>query len=346
MKKKTAIVVCPGRGTYNKTELGYLKKNHSDESSIKFIKKIDEYRKERARKSILELDYSEKFVSKEFLLGENSASLIYACAYLDFLKINKEKFDIVGITGNSMGWYLALACANALNEENATHLIETMGAQMRSGLIGGQLIYPEVDSNWKEDIKLKSLIDNKIIELTNKGHKIFNSIRFGGYRILGGEDKALKILMDELPKVDDKYPFILQGNAAFHTPLLTSTSQKAKEELNPSLFSKPKIPLIDGKGNIWEKYSTDTYKLWDYTLGDQVDSTYDFSKALEVSLKEFNPDYFIILGPGMTLGGATAQALINTQLTALKDKNSFKKIQETNPILLSMGDESQRKLVL
>ena len=27
---KTAVVICPGRGTYNATELGYLKRNFRD----------------------------------------------------------------------------------------------------------------------------------------------------------------------------------------------------------------------------------------------------------------------------------------------------------------------------
>ncbi|GIU10656.1 hypothetical protein TUM4641_27700 [Shewanella morhuae] len=56
--------------------------------------------------------------------------------------------------------------------------------------------------------------------------------------------------------------------------------------------------------------STDTAKLREYTLGEQVVKPYDFSKAIVVAMKEFAPDRVIVLGPGNTLGGPVAQSLI------------------------------------
>ena len=57
--KKRAVVICPGRGTYNKEELGYLKRLHSDKP--KLIKLIDDYRKKQNQVSISELDSMTKF---------------------------------------------------------------------------------------------------------------------------------------------------------------------------------------------------------------------------------------------------------------------------------------------
>ena len=31
---KTAVVICPGRGTYTKTELGYLSRHHADKAAL------------------------------------------------------------------------------------------------------------------------------------------------------------------------------------------------------------------------------------------------------------------------------------------------------------------------
>ena len=76
-------------------------------------------------------------------------------------------------------------------------------------------------------------------------------------RVIGGNDEALRWLLKELPQVQDRFPFKLLGNAAFHTPLLESTSIKAKGELPENLFSTPKIPMIDGRGKVWMPYSTD-----------------------------------------------------------------------------------------
>ena len=50
-----------------------------------------------------------------------------------------------------MGWYIALALGGAMTQENAYHLIHTMGSMMTGGIIGGQIIYPIVDENWQVD---------------------------------------------------------------------------------------------------------------------------------------------------------------------------------------------------
>lgn len=341
--KKTAVVICPGRGTYNKTELGYLHQHHSEK--LDFIQTIDSYRSKNGQSSIWELDGKNEFLSKEHIPGENSAALIYACSYLDFLDINRDKYEIVAVSGNSMGWYLACAVAGALNTKNAIHLINTMGSQMINGIIGGQIIYPEVDENWIYQKDFSHLIDEKMAEINKNGNEVFNSIFFGGFRVIGGTELGLRQLMKLLPIREDRYPFKLMGNAAFHTPLLTETSHRAKSELKSDLFSNPQIPLIDGRGKIWMPYSTDLEKLWDYTLGFQVDQTYNFTKSIEVAMKEFAPDCLILTGPGITLGGAVAQTLINKNLYPIKDKNSFKEMQNTNPFILSMGEPIQRNLV-
>lgn len=345
MNKKTAVVICPGRGTYNKTELGYLHQYHSNKTDI--FKAIDDYRLTKNQPSIWELDGRSEFSSKDHLPGENSAALIYACSYADFLDISQELIEIVAVTGNSMGWYLACAVAGAFSPTNATHVINTMGSQMKDGIIGGQIIYPEVDENWIFSGSISKMIDEKIAE-TNllEGHEAYTSIFFGGFRIIGGNDLALRKLLKDLPPREGRYPFKLMGNAAFHTPLLNETSLKAKKELSSTLFQKPTYPLIDGRGKIWMPHSTSAQEIWDYTFGAQVDEVFNFTKAIEVAVKEFAPDYLIITGPGMTLGGAVAQTLINKNLKPIKNKDNFKSLQQSHPYIISMAESNQRKLVI
>ena len=76
--------------------------------------------------------------------------LFMPCAYADFLSINRDKYDIVAVTGNSMGWYIALACAGVVDLENGARIINTMGTFMQDSLIGGQIIYGVVDEQWHE----------------------------------------------------------------------------------------------------------------------------------------------------------------------------------------------------
>ena len=344
MTKKTAVVICPGRGTYNKTELGYLHKYHSNKMNL--IKSIDDYRFKHDQPSIWELDGRSEYSIKEHIPGENSAAIIYSCSYGDFLDIDQEKIEVVAVAGNSMGWYLACVCAGALIVNNGTHIINTMGSQMREKLIGGQIIYPEVDENWIFSQELSNLIDEKMNEVNKSSPEVFTSIFFGGLRVIGGTENGLRQMMKILPPREDRYPFKLMGNAAFHTPLLTETSIKAKQELGSHFFTSPKLPLVDGRGKIWMPNATDVNELWNYTLGHQVDHTYDFTKSIDVAVKEFAPDYLIITGPGMTLGGAVAQVLINNKLKPIKNKDEFKELQATTPYIISMAEPDQRKIVI
>ena len=326
--KKRALLIAPGRGTYNKTELGYLKKYHADKSD--FMAMIDDYRHTQNQITISELDQKPQYSVKEHTRGDNASPLIYACAYADYLSIDQEKFDIVAITGNSMGWYIALACGNALSERNALDLINTMGKMMQDSLIGGQLIYPFVDKNWQE-------IDGKRAELKNliedinatEGHDLYISIELGGMIVFAGNDVAIQELQTRLPPIQDRFPLILPNHAAFHTPLQKPISKKALEIFSPGIFNAPAIPLIDGRGHIWRPYATDTQDLYDYTLNHQVCETYDFTKAIQVGMKEYAPDCIIVLGPGTTLGSAIAQSLIQIGWDGLKTKEDYAERQKS-----------------
>jgi len=344
-QKQTALVICPGRGTYNKDELGYLHRYHADKLHI--LDAIDTERAVNGQKSVRELDSMESYSMKQHTVGENAASLIYACSKADFMAINRDKYDIVGVTGNSMGWYIALAVAGALNEANAAKLINTMGSMMAGGTIGGQSIYPIVDENWKVSPSMVEQVHSAMAEVNaHPDAELHESIRLGGYMVFGGNDKALKMLESILPKLEERYPMRLFNHAAFHTPMLDDIAKKAQTLLPASLFQAPEVPLVDGKGQIWQPYSTDVEKLHHYTLDAQVNRTYDFTKAIEVSIKEFAPDKLIVLGPGATLGGAIAQTLIMHKWQDFQDKADFISRQKVEPYLLAMGMEKQREWVL
>jgi [acyl-carrier-protein] S-malonyltransferase len=342
--KKRAVIICPGRGTYNKDELGYLQRLHSDKREV--LAAVDANRAEKGQMSIAELDQMPKYNMRLHTAGENASSLIYACAQGDFQDIDLEQYDIVAVTGNSMGWYIALAVAGALNRENAIELINTMGSMMTDGVIGGQLIYPLTDEQWHQDVSLKSIVERSMAEVNLlPGAEVYPSIFLGGYLVLGGNEKGLQEIEKLLPLLADKYPMKLFNHAAFHTPLLAEIASKARRILPSSLFEAPVLPLIDGQGKIWQPHSTDLAALHQYTLGKQVIEPYNFSKAIEVALKEFAPDNLIILGPGATLGGAVGQCLVQHKWLNIECKKDFIETQKQQPFVLAMGMPEQRKKV-
>lgn len=342
--KRRALVICPGRGSYTKETLGYLKQYGQHIGD--FISDIDNRRRSIGEPTISELDSADSFKASLHTKGEHASPLIYSCAYADYTSIDPEKYKVVAVAGNSMGWYITLAVGGALDWAGSFQVINTMGSMMKNELIGGQVIYPVVDENWRRS----PAREKEVLQIVKKinlrpEHQAYLSITLGGYLVFGGNKAGVTALLKELPPIEN-YPFQLINHAAFHTPLLEETSRKAFELLPESLFQKPQVPLIDGRGTIWPPYSTDVRKLYEYTLGHQVVAPYDFSRSVMVGLKEFCPDVVILLGPGSTLGGSLGQIMIEIDWQNLKNKSDFSDRQTRDPVLLAMGRPEQRSLVV
>lgn len=330
--KQTAVVIAPGRGTYNKNELGYLKRHHPNAPNLD---QFDAYRATLGQKKISELDTFSRFSGPTHTRGDNAAPLIYACAYSDFVSIDRDLFDIVGITGNSMGWYIALACAGAVDPMGGMQVVNTMGTLMQVHMIGGQLIYPFLDDNWQEIPGRRDNLLSEVITINSRpDHDLGLSIDLGGMLVLAGNEAGLTAFERSVPALQGRFPMRLQNHAGFHTHLQRPISKLGFDALSEQLFVQPTIPLIDGRGAIWYPNSTDTSALYNYTLGHQVVEPYDFTAAIRTAAREFMPDVFIVLGPGTTLGGATAQALIQANWRGWRSKVDFQQEAQTQPRLL------------
>ena len=337
MAKKRVIVVCPGRGSYTRETSNYLSGLKPDISN--HIISFDKKRESENLTKISELDKN-NFRSKIHMTGENASPLIYACSVKDFMLIDKTKYDIVAICGNSMGWYIALALGGAITFDKGYDLIQTMGTLTQNHGSGGQIIYPIINDEWQIDIEKKELV-LKEIENSNS----FISICLGGYIVIGGDQNSLDRLLKKLPR-NDKYPFQIPFHSAFHTSLLSGVVSIAQSSFNRNIFDRPSIPLVDGRGNIWSPWSTNKSELYNYTLDHQIIKPYNFSSSIEVALKEFCPDNIILLGPGNSLGGPVAQVLIEHNWNDLKTKSEFVQNQAENPFVLSMGIDEQREIVI
>ena len=334
MNKKRVIVVAPGRASYDRESSNYLK-NSLEKTFTKLLNDISIKRDINKEINIHDLDRS-PFRTKLHMIGKNAGPLTYACSLSDYFCIDKDRFEIVAILGNSMGWYSALAMSGSISYIDGNDLIYNMGTLMDEKTIGGQIIYPIVDDNWHLDMSIYNDIVKKI-----QTESVYISILLGGYIVIGGNLDALKNLMLTLkPKGD--YPFQIPYHSAFHTPLLNEITYLAKDKNSIDIFDKPKIPIIDGMGNIWSNFSTNINKLYDYTFGYQIVNPFDYTKAITVAIKEFAPDKIILLGPGNSLGAPTAQILIKENWLEIDSKDSFQAIQDEKSYLISMSRKDQR----
>lgn len=337
--RQAALVICPGRGTYGKAELGYLKRLHADKSEL--IETVDRLRSERGQPTISELDGADRFSVATHTRGDIASPLIFTASYADFLAIDRSRYEIAAVTGNSMGWYTTLACAGAVSLEHGLRIVDAMGENSQAGEPGGQVLLSLVDENW---LPVPGLPE-AVLALVDRIEGLYVSIELGGMLVLAGTEAGLAALLAEAPPTPSREPLRLVNHGPFHTPLMRASSERALADLPAAWFAAPDRPMVDGRGHIWRPFASNAKALHRYTFATQILETYDFTRAVQVAVREHAPDRIILLGPGDTLGGAIAQALIEIEWRGLRSKADFQEMQASSPYLLAMGREEQRALV-
>jgi len=316
--------------------LGYLSRHHAGSP---WLAHFDAVRAGAGKPTLSELDGAKKFDPKLHPRGDVAAPLIHACAFLDFLKLDRERFEIVAVTGNSMGWYTALACAGAVSGEHGFAIADAMGVNSQKHAPGGQAVIVLAGEDWRVDAQTALAVNAACARVG-----VLPSIRLGGMLVVAGPDAALDALTAVLPPLP-RPPLRLPGHGPFHTPLMQASADAARAQLPADWFGAPQVPLIDGRGKVWRRFESDRQALWEYTFGHQILEAYDFTAAITVACREFAPDRLVLLGPGETLGGAIGQAIVALDWLDIGSKYVFSFRQEEDPFLVAMGREAQRRLV-
>ncbi len=346
--RETAVVIAPGRGTYGKAQLGSIIRQHGgDPVRAGWLARFDAARAARGQPTISALDGAAAFSPGLHLRGDVAAPLIYAATVLDFLAIDRTRFAITAVTGNSMGWYSALACGGAVSMDSGFAIADAMGVNSQAHPPGGQLLVAHGDANWQPVPGLRAAIMARVAAIAARpGHALALSIDLGGMLVLAGDQAGLAALRAEMPPTPAMEPLVLAGHGPFHTPLMQQSSDLARAALPTAWFTPPTVPLVDGRGALWRPVASDPARMWDYTFGHQITQPYDFTRAVQVAVLEHAPDRVILAGPGDTLGGAIAQALIAIRWRGLTSKADFAARQASDPVLLAMGRDDQRARVV
>jgi len=337
MTRLRALVVCPGRGSYGRAQLGGLP------AGDPIVAALDRFRSRLGRPAISELDRAPEFTPRLHIAGEHASLLTFACTAVDLAAIARDRIDVVGVTGNSLGFYSALYAAGALELDGAARLIETLGHYQVDRVVGGQLLYP-LDDDWRPAPAYAAAVD---AALDHPGVHV--SIRLGGTIVLGADAAGLAHARGALPAIERgglRYPVQLPLHSAFHTPVMAATGERARAELADLAIGPPAITLVAGDGVVHRPWASPA-ALWGYTLGPQIVEPFDFTRAIATALGELGPDVIVLPGPGESLGGPVAQILIAQRWRGLRDRAGFLAIQASDrPVVLAMQRPEQRARVV
>lgn len=324
--KPTAVLFCPGRGSYTKDELGFVAKTVRSGPVADALAVSDKVRREQGRKTLTEVDGADRYRPSLHLDGENAAELIYfgTMAHVEQLR---ERYDIVAIAGNSLGWYTALPASGALDATSGWRLVSTMAA-LQKQVKGGQILMTTVGDDWHPNMALRVAVQATVQALRDRGDEFFcdYSIRLGGHEVLAGTEQAVRELLVRLPKVDiggREFPFRLAGHGPFHTALCRPTAEQAAQMLGDLPIKMPDCHLIDGYGNVHSPWSADPRELLHYTVHNQVIDTFDFSACVRTAMREFQPDVLLCAGPGSSLRAPVGHCVLLEGWRGMRDKGAL-----------------------
>ena len=326
MSKPTAVLFCPGRGSYTKEELGFVGRTVQSGPVADALAVSDKVRREQGRKTLTEVDGADRFRPSLHLDGENAAELIYfgTMAHVQELR---ERYDILAVAGSSLGWYTALPASGALGATNGWRLVSTM-ASLQKQVKGGQVLMTTVGDDWQPNMALRVAVQATVQALQDRGEEFFcdYSIRLGGHEVLAGTEMGVRELLVRLPKVaigGREFPFRLAGHGPFHTGLCLPTAEQAAEMLRDLPIKMPDCHLIDGFGNVHSPWSADPRELLRYTVHNQVVDTFDFSACVRTAMREFQPDVLLCAGPGASLRAPVGHCVLHEGWRGLHDKGAL-----------------------
>lgn len=338
-----ALVLCPGRGSYGRSDLGSV-----GDIVSPTLDAIDAWRARQGRPTVRELDGAERYQSRLHVAGEHASILTAGVSLADLDQLDPNRVRVAAVCGNSMGWYTALGYAGALGIEDCARLIDTMGAYQAPealGIIGGQIVYSLVDDDWHPVAERVEAVERAVAEIPD----LHWSIRLGGQAVLGGTDAALAAFTERVQALGSARPDEVRRlplHSAFHTRLMAPTAERARRELLDLGWRPPRLPLVDGTGRVWRPRHADPRALAAYTLGDQVVTPFDFSTMVRTALLDYGPDVVVLPGPGSNLGGAIGQVMVSMGWRGIRSKADFVERQRTDPVLISMRWADQRGRVV
>ena len=324
MSKPIAVVFCPGRGAYGRDELSFIARHHRPGAVAEALAKADAARPADA--TVSALDAAERFRPGVHLQGINAAELIYFST-LFHLEALRERYDIVAVAGNSLGWYTSLAASGALDPQGGWRLVRSM-AELQMEVGGGQLLTTCVDEDWQPDDRARQELADAIKATNAEGPECFvaPSIHLGGHQVIGGTDLGVAGLLGRLSKRkigDREFPFQLAGNGPFHTALCEDTAKAAQDKLASLMLDQPAAHLIDGFGTVHTPWSANPAGLLTYTTTRQVVEPFDFTACVRTALREFNPDVLLCAGPGQSLRAPVGHVLLSEGYRGIRTRDQL-----------------------
>ena len=247
----------------------------------------------------------------------------------------QRHIELVAISGFSLGEYAALTASGVIDSfQKGLEMVKQRGSLMDNAgrdPLGEPLGGMVAAFGNREDILL-------CVEAAREDGML-NAVNFNSpiQTVIAGDFNALERFM-ELGKSKKLKSKMLSVSTAFHSPLMESTSGKLETLLKTMNLKEPKIKVygnLTGK-DLMKDYDKDKANVSDYLselMGKQAHSPVYWQEIIEAMSNE-KIDYFIEIGPGITLSGLTKKIISESKTLNVENQESLEKTLEvlSNPL--------------
>ena len=219
------------------------------------------------------------------------------------LEVLREKYDIVAVGGNSLGWYTALAAAGALSVEDG------LASGAHHGAAAGQRRW-RTDPHDRPRRPTGASIRTAIAEIETRARSdaaraatssfAATSICLGGHRVLAGTERR------RAPPTRGTAQEAASGNASFRSGspgtapstqlCVAPVAERATGGARRGWLGRQSTHVPDRRAAAmrFSPWSTDPDRaVARYTATTQVTETFDFTATVRTALREFNPDVLL-----------------------------------------------------
>ena len=230
--------------------------------------------------------------------------------------LRQEGITPTMVAGLSLGEYSALVASESLSFNQAVKLVQNRGRWMTEAVPSGQGAMAAVMN-----------VERQVIEATchevsqTHGLVIAANYNMPGQVVISGEVAAVEEAQRILQETPKSKVVRLKVSGPFHTPLLTSASEKLAEELATVDIAEMKIPVVS---NVNGQVIEETQAILP-TLVKQIKSPVYWEECVQTMIDQ-GVDTFIEVGPGKSLRSFVKKINRNVSVFNVENLSTFEKL--------------------
>lgn len=220
---------------------------------------------------------------------------------------------IVAYAGHSLGEYVALVAAGALDLQSAARLVGLRGAAMAraSGAVPASMV---VLINTSE-----TMTDDFISACRTSGHRLWvANVNTPSQVVLSGAAEAIEFVLEHAMEFGMK-AIRLRVGGAFHSPLMEAAAAELASPIAATPFAQLHRPVVSNVDGV----SYRSGAVWPGLMVQQVTHTVRWVECVRTLVHELGCTRIVEFGPGKTLTGLASRIVPGIELVNVLEPATY-----------------------